>query len=159
MRSRVEAGRFEMTPHVCHDGGRLSRQRDGRVSHLTVDVVDPEPDAFQVKRADGAVECFRLGDERLELLGVRVIGAKQRDEMGEAALRRLTAVHGHVGPIVECRGRLCASTSTVFDAFGPRVPRHALVLWLHIQPESRVREDRSRLQMEAPSRYTTATSG
>jgi len=81
------------------------------MQHLPVDVVDAEANAFEVKRSDCAVERLGLFQERFELSGVRRISAQERDQVGEALLRRVTAVSGHVGTIVECRGRSCASTS------------------------------------------------
>ena len=110
MRAGVEPRRFEMMPYVRDDRGCLNRQRDWRVRHLAIDVIDPEPDPFEVERSDRPGEGLGFFDERLQLIGMRAIGAQECDEIGETALRRLAAVRGHVGTIVECRGRLCAST-------------------------------------------------
>ena len=42
----MKAGRFQVFPHIRDDGGRFDRQRDRRMLHEPVDVVDPKADAF-----------------------------------------------------------------------------------------------------------------
>ena len=102
MRAGVEPRGFEMTPNVRHHRGRLGGKRNGRMRHVTVDVVDSEADALEMKRRDRTVECFRFVDERLQFFSVRLIGANEREEIGEAVLCRLPAVRGHVRTIVDC---------------------------------------------------------
>jgi hypothetical protein len=103
MGARVEPCRLEEALDIRDDLMSLRREGDRRMGDVPIDVVNAEPDALEMKRRDGAVEGFGLFDEGLQLTGVRVIGAEERDEIGQAALRRLTAVGGHVDIIVECR--------------------------------------------------------
>ncbi len=65
----------------------------------TIDVVDAEANAFEVKRRDGAVEGLGLAQEGLELSRVRRVGTQKPNQFGESVLRRLTAVGGHVGQL------------------------------------------------------------
>ena len=103
MRAGMEARGLEVVPDVFDDRRRLGRQRHGRARHEAVDVVDPEADAFQMKRSDRAFERFGFVEERFQLTGARRIGAQQRDEIAETALRRLAAVGAQDLIIVECR--------------------------------------------------------
>ncbi len=109
VRTCVEARGFQVPPDVSDDRRSLLRERDRAVGHEAVHVVDAEPNPFEMKCRDRAVERFRFVDERFQLICVRRVRAQQSDEIGNPILRRLAAVGGHVGIIVECPAR----TSTI----------------------------------------------
>ena len=108
MGPRVEACRFQVTMHVGDDRVGVGGQRDRRMAHDAIDVVHPEPDAFEVERGDGSQERLCFLNEARKLILVRRQSAQQRDEIGEAALRRLAFVGGHDAMILDWPG--CAST-------------------------------------------------
>ncbi len=97
MRSRVEACGFQVPTYVRDDRRGLGGQRDGRACDEPVDVVDPEPDPFQMEGSDRAFERFPLFEQGSELRVPRRVGAQQRQQVVEAALRRLAVIVGHGG--------------------------------------------------------------
>src|SRR5687768_4045195 len=99
MRPGVESGRFEVLPHVRHDPEGLGGQRRRRMLHDAVDIVDPEPDPFQVEGGDCPAERFRFLDQADELVA-RGCPADDGQQVVEAVLRRLAIVGGHDATIV-----------------------------------------------------------
>src|SRR5438874_10907509 len=91
MGPRVETRRLEVLAHVCDDGGRLGRQRDRRMLHQSIDVVDPEPDSLEMESGDGAAERLGLFDQPAQL----VVPADNGQEVVEPGLRRLPLFGGH----------------------------------------------------------------
>ena len=94
MRPRVEAGRFQVAANVRHDRRGFGRERDGRVAHHPIHVVDSEPDAFEVEGSHGPGQRFGLVNQPGELILLRN-PLQDGEEIGEALLRRLTVVCGH----------------------------------------------------------------
>jgi len=95
---RVEAGRFEVAADVGDDGRRVARERDRRVRHHPIDVVDAEADAFEVEGGDGAGERFGFLDQVAERLLLRN-PLQDGKEIVDAALGRLAFVGGHVAQL------------------------------------------------------------
>ena len=89
----VKTRRFQVFPHVGDDGDRFDRQRNRRMLHEPVDVVDSEADPFEVERGDGAAERLGLFEEPGQL----VVPADNGQEVVEAGLRRLAVFSGHDG--------------------------------------------------------------
>ena len=94
MRSRVEAGRFEMVPDVRHGRRGLWWKWHASACDEAIHVVDPESDPLEVKCRNRAGE--RVGF--VNQLGERVAWrkcTKQRDEVVDTALGSLTVFCRH----------------------------------------------------------------
>jgi Chlorite dismutase len=105
MRSRVEAGGLQVAPHVGDDVGGGGRERDRRMLHEPIDVIDPEADPFQVEGADRPLERFGFFEQPGQLLFLRGHAADDGQEIGEAPLCGL-AVFGRHDPAIVAPDRV-----------------------------------------------------
>jgi len=93
MRSRVEAGGFEVGVHVGDGGRRVLRERHRAVRDEPIDVVHPEANAFEMERTDRAIQRGYLVEQSRRIV-VRRQRADDRREVGQPFLSGLTMVGG-----------------------------------------------------------------
>src|SRR5258706_464535 len=94
------ARRLQVPPHVGGDRRGPGRQRHRRVLDHPIDIVNAEPDAFEVERRDGAPQRLGLFQQPRELIFLRRHAADDGQEVVEAVLGRLAVFGGHDRMIV-----------------------------------------------------------
>lgn len=93
----METRSLEVLAYVGDDGSGLGRQRDRWMLHEPVDVVDAEPDPFEMEGGDGAPERLALFEQPGQLLLLRRHAADNGQELVEPGLGRLAVFGGHDG--------------------------------------------------------------
>ena len=93
MRSGVEAGGLQLTPHLGEDRRGVGGNWSAAPREHPIDVVHAKADTLHVEGGDGTGERLALLDERQERRALR-LRAENRDELLDSGLRGLAMIGG-----------------------------------------------------------------
>ncbi len=93
VRTRMKARGFKVATHLFQQRGGLAGERRRLSCQVSIDVEDPEANAFHVKRGHGALERFALGDDRRR--GFAAARLQQREQLADPRLCGLAVIESH----------------------------------------------------------------
>ncbi len=100
MRSRVKAGRFQLSTHVAERAAGALSEREGAAADQSIDVEHPESNRFHVKRSYGDAERFAFLEEGVAYRArrLRLDVGHQRLQMIVCSFSMIDGGHGGVSP-------------------------------------------------------------
>src|SRR5262245_33801571 len=93
MRSRVEAGGFELLPDVGEGGLRLIREREFPSIDESIDVIHAKANGFHVERSNGEPQRFAFFEDAVPRRALRLI-LHTGDQPLEAILSGSSVISG-----------------------------------------------------------------